>query len=218
MKPSLFVAIEGIDGSGKSTQCERLRDCLRSHNLAVVTCADPGGTEVGDRLRDVLLNYKGYLDPVTETLLFMASRAELVSKVIRPALEEGSVVISDRFLLSNVAYQGYAGGLGRQAIWDAGLVAVGDVLPDLTIILDLTVEKAASRRKAKPDRFEQRSDDYHRAVREGFLAEARRWPEKMKVLDATLPIDEISNRICQLILDQLRTKYGPSALVRSGAH
>src|SRR5688572_6801404 len=101
----------------------------------------------------------------------MASRAELVKQVIRPALDSGSIVLSDRYLLSNVAYQGYAGGLGRDAIWDAGMVAIGDTFPDLIVILDLPAEKAALRRKRKADRVEQRPPQYHEDVRQGFLSE-----------------------------------------------
>jgi dTMP kinase len=218
MKPSLFVAIEGIDGSGKTTQCQKVRDRLQSFGLPVKVCADPGGTELGMRLRDLLLNFHGHIEPVTETLLFMASRAELVAKVIQPSLAEGNIVLSDRYLLSNVAYQGYGGEVGPDAVWEAGLVAVGDVVPDLTIILDLTVEKALSRRKAKPDRVEERPTQFHKAVREGFLVEARRQPDKMKVLDATLPIEEVTNQIYQLIIDRILAKYGPSGLVSAAPH
>jgi len=216
MKPSFFVAIEGIDGSGKTTQCQRVQERLRSLGLSVITCTDPGGTEVGAKVRDLLLNSNGEIEPVTEALLFMASRAELVSKVIQPALATGRVVLSDRFLLSNVAYQGYAGGLGADAIWEAGLVAVGDAVPDLTVILDLPVEAAMARRKAKSDRIEQRPEQFHNAVREGFLAEARRQPERIRVVDARLPIEEVSNRIYQMIVDGLLAKYGPSALAPTG--
>ncbi len=218
MKPSLFIAIEGIDGSGKSTQCQRLQTCLHDRALPVVACADPGGTEFGNRIRELLLHHKGDIDPVTEALLFMASRAELVVQVIRPALEAGNIVLSDRYLLSNVAYQGYAGGLGREAIFNAGLVAAGNLVPDLTIVLDLPVEQAIPRRKAKLDRLEQRPETFHQAVREGFLAEARLHPDRIKVLDATKPIEEVSEQICQLINAELTTRFGPASTIPVCVH
>lgn len=208
MPPPIFVAVEGIDGSGKSTQCQILGNCLKSRNIDVVTCADPGGTEFGLQIRQLLLHSRGDISPVTEALLFMASRAELVAKVIRPALEAGAVVLSDRFLLSNIAYQGYAGGLGREAIFHAGMVAAENLVPDITIVLDLPLEDALKRRKAKADRLEQRPDSYHQAVREGFLAEAQRNPERIAVLDAREPIDTISQKMCALIDAALQKKSG----------
>ena len=146
----MFVSLDGLDGAGKSTQCRRLADWLRGRGRDVVECADPGGTHVGQVVRDVLLDPAHPLCLPAEALLFMASRAQLVDEVIRPALTAGRTVVSDRYLLANVVYQGHAGGLDPQLLWTVGRLAIGDVTPDLTIVLDVPLDKA--RRPAQEDR------------------------------------------------------------------
>jgi dTMP kinase len=187
-----FIALEGIDGTGKSTQCRLLADWLRVRGLAVTQCADPGGTPLGDALRTVVLGGQWEISPIAEALLFMASRAELVRQVIRPALARGHAVVSDRFLLSNVAYQGRAGGLDPAELWRLGLFAAGGVEPDLSIVLDLPVEAAAGRRKPREDRIEGRGPAHHEAVRQGFLAEAAARPDRIVVVDAARPMEAVA--------------------------
>jgi dTMP kinase len=186
-----FISLDGVDGAGKSTQCRLLAQWLRGLGWGVTECTDPGGTTVGAQLRAILLGGQGTLALPCEALLFMASRAQLVAEVIRPALDAGQAVLSDRFLLANVVYQGHAGGLPPDRLWEVGRFATGGLEPDLTLVLDLPLAESLARRKATPDRMESRPEEYHRRVREGFLFEARRQPERICVIDATGPIDVV---------------------------
>jgi dTMP kinase len=197
MARGLFISLDGLDGSGKSTQCRLLADWLRGRGHAVTACADPGGTAIGKAIRELLLNGRQEITVACEALLFLASRAQLTSEIIRPALDAGHVVVSDRFLLANVAYQGYAGGLGPELLWQIGRMATGGWEPDLTLILDLPVEAAQARRKGSLDRFEKRDAAYQSRVRQGFLTEARRDPNRLRVLDASQPVEVVHDRICQ---------------------
>jgi len=203
MSRPFFVSLDGLDGAGKSTQCRLLTDWLREQGRAVVDCVDPGGTEVGVVLRDLLLHERGQLSLPCEALLFMASRAQLVAEVIRPALDAGQCVVSDRFLLANVVYQGHAGGLNPEDLWRVGRVATQGLEPDLTFVLDLPLERATARRKPSSDRLESRHTEYHLKVRQGFLEEAKLHPEKIVVLDAVHSAEEIQSEIrsrCQVLL------------------
>ena len=188
-----FISLDGLDGAGKSTQSRLLADWLRTRGCDVVECADPGGTEIGDVLRQLLLEHRGHMTLPCEALLFMASRAQLVAEVIRPALQAGKTVVCDRFLLANVVYQGHAGGLDPQKLWEIGLLATGGLEPDLTFVLDLPIDAAQSRRKTEADRMERRDGEYFAKVREGFLAEAWRRPERIRVVDARLAVDAIQS-------------------------
>jgi len=194
----VFLSLDGIDGTGKSTQCRLLADWLRGQGHTVVECADPGGTPVGQVIRELLLGHRHALTPACEAYLFMASRAQLVTEIIRPALDAGRVVISDRFLLANVVYQGHAGGLDPEQLWHAGRLGTGGLEPDLTLVLDLSLELAVSRRKLRPglqDRMEGRDEAYRARVRQGFLDEAKRQPQRIRVLDASGDVAEVQERI-----------------------
>jgi len=197
MTRGLFLSLDGIDGGGKSTQCRLLADWLRGRGHTVITCADPGGTPLGDRLREILLHQRGELCLTSEALLFMASRAQLIHTIIRPALEAGQTVLSDRFLLANVVYQGHAGGLDPEQLWQVGLLATGGLEPDLTLVLDLPLEAASTRRRRPVDRIEGRGDDFLARVRHGFQAEAARRPERIKVVDAAEPVETVHALICR---------------------
>jgi dTMP kinase len=192
-----FLSLDGIDGTGKSTQCRLLAEWLRRRGLDVVQCADPGGTAVGDALRDMLLHHRGELTPACEAFLFMASRAQLVAEKVRPALDSGRAVVCDRFLLANVAYQGYGGGLDVQQLWDMGRLSAGGLEPDLTIVLDLRPQAALERRNRTPDRMERRSPEFYQRVREGFLAEAWRRPDRIRVIDAGATVEVVHGLICK---------------------
>jgi len=195
MPRPLFISLDGLDGTGKSTQCRLLADWLRQQGQEVVECADPGGTAVGDAIREILLGQRHDMALPCEALLFMASRAQLAAEVIFPALAAGQSVVSDRYLLANVVYQGHAGGLNPDRLWEIGRLAINGMLPDLTIVLDLPVELALSRLTGPADRMESRDAAFHARVREGFLAEARRHPDTIKVVDANQPIQKVHEQI-----------------------
>jgi dTMP kinase len=190
-----FLSLDGLDGAGKSTQCRLLGQWLRTRGYVVTECVDPGGTEIGQVIRGLLLNHTNDISLPCEALLFMASRAQLVAEVIRPALEAGHAVISDRFLLANVVYQGYGGGLDSARLWDVGLLATGGLEPELTFVLDLPLAAARKRRKSEADRMESRDEAFHERVRAGFLAEAARRPERIVVLDAGQPLETVQEII-----------------------
>jgi dTMP kinase len=197
MARGLFLSLDGLDGTGKSTQCRLLADWLRARGHTVTECADPGGTPVGDVIRTLLLEHRGEMSLTCEAFLFMASRAQLAAEVIRPALEGGQVVVSDRFILANVVYQGHAGGLDPEKLWEIGRLSSGGLEPDLTIVLDLPPDAARRRRGRPADRMENRAADYQQRVREGFLSEARRRPERIRVVDASGSVEEVHAQICQ---------------------
>jgi len=187
--------MDGLDGCGKSTQVENLADRLGSLGIKATTCVDPGGTEIGKLLREILLHHKTYIATRCEALLFMASRAQLVDQVILPALEKGEVVISDRYLFANIVYQGYAGGLDPDQLWQTGLLSTGGIIPDITFLLDLPVMVSRQRVGKPSDRMEQRSFEYFEKVRRGFLTEAEVGRQKTMVVDALLPVSVISDLI-----------------------
>jgi dTMP kinase len=182
----MFFSFDGVDGVGKSTQIELFCRWLEEQGHAVLCCRDPGSTQLGERLRELVLQDSGTpIARVSEMLLYMASRAQLVAQVIRPALAAGKTVISDRFLLANVVYQGYAGGLNVEQLWQVGEVATGGLHPDLTIVLDMDASAARNRRMEQTlDRMESQGLDFLRRVRDGFLEEARLARERIVVIDA----------------------------------
>lgn len=189
-----FLTLEGPEGAGKTLQSERLAVELRAIGHDVVVTREPGGTQLGERLRDLLLARDDVaIDPIADALLFNAARAQLVAEVIRPALEAGRVVVCVRFADSTLAYQGYGSGVDIDALRALASIATGDLAPDRTILLDLPPEDGL-RRKAPADqtRFEASFDlDFHRRVRAGFLDLARREPARVAVIDARRAVDEV---------------------------
>ena len=195
--PGLFFSIDGGDGVGKSTQSETFCQWLRGQGREVVACRDPGSTKLGDAVRDILLNRHDLaIHRRSEMLLYMAARAQIVEEIIRPALEQGKIVVSDRYLLANVVYQGYGGGLDVETLWQVGRVSTGGLMPDLTIVLDLPAKTAAARINRQLDRMEQQGAAFHARVREGFLTEAGRCPG-IVVINAAASIDEVQTAIRQ---------------------
>lgn len=181
----MFVVLDGIDGAGKSTQIAMLRDFLVARGNAVFCTRDPGSTRLGDAVREILLHREDIpLSMTSEMLLYMAARAQLVEEQIRPALQQGEIVLCDRFLLANVVYQGCAGGLDIQTLWQVGQVATGGLMPDVTIVLDLEVEKASARMQRGLDRLEKRGRDYFQRVRDGFRNQLTRCPGVTLLVDA----------------------------------
>lgn len=196
----IFVSLDGVDGAGKSTQVKLLMEWFHHRGRQVITPRDPGSTKLGEALRDILLHRQEIpLDVTAEMLLYMASRAQLMAEVIRPALAEGQVVIADRFLLANVVYQGCAGGENIEHIWQVGEIATGGLLPQLTCILDLPVEVAMSRLTGGLDRLESRGVEYMHKVRQGFLAQRGRLGSAAEVINAQLSPDQMHTQIVDAI-------------------
>ncbi|NBW85268.1 MAG: dTMP kinase [Planctomycetia bacterium] len=196
MPAARFISLDGIDGAGKSAQIGPLVDWLRGRGLVVTTCRDPGSTATGDAIRAILLDrHDLHLDSRAEMLLYMAARAQLVAEVIRPALARGEWVVSDRYLLANIVYQGHAGGLDPGVIRDIGNVATGGLAPDLVLVLDVDLETAA-RRLARPlDKLENRGDGYRARLRAGYQAEAAADPARIQIVDAAAGVEEVAARI-----------------------
>jgi dTMP kinase len=191
----LFFTFDGIDGAGKSTQMTLFVQWLRERGLTVSTCRDPGTTPLGEAVREILLGAEYRIDNRAEMLLYMACRAQLVQEVIRPTLERGETIVSDRFILANVAYQGSAGAMEPDVIWQVGEIATGQLLPDLTFVLDLDPESAAMRLGDNHDRMEARGLAYFANVRNGFLQQAACFPDSHCIVDASRTVEEIQTQI-----------------------
>ena len=194
----LFITFEGGDGSGKSTQAGLLAQWLTEQGRTVVRTREPGGSDVGVEIRNLVLHHRGHIDPRSEALLYAADRAQHIATVVRPALERGDVVIQDRYFDSSVAYQGAGRVLDAKEIRDLSLWATESLLPDVTVLLDLDENVARTRLDAadKPfDRLENEKAEFHSRVRAGFLALANAEPKRFLVLDATQPIDELAQAI-----------------------
>ncbi|MFO7905141.1 MAG: dTMP kinase [Planctomycetota bacterium] len=202
----MFFSFDGVDGAGKSTQIELFRRWLEQEQRRVELCRDPGSTELGERLRRIVLENSDIpIDRTSEMFLYMASRAQLVKQVIRPALAAGKTVISDRFLLANVVYQGYAGGLDVGQLWRVGEVAVGGLHPDVTIVLDLDVTAAQQRIERSLDRMEAQGAEFLERVRHGFLREAQLDHERIIVIDANRPVDAVQHEIRSAVTDWMKS-------------
>jgi len=196
----MFFSFDGIDGVGKSTQVRLFEERLRDRGFDVVVCRDPGSTPLGERVREVLLSSDS-ATPIgrrSEMLLYMAARAQLVEEVIRPALDSGRTVVADRYLLANVVYQGHAGGLDPQQIWQVGQVATAGLMPDCVFVLDMPVEAADQRLKRSLDRMESQGGEYRDRLRKGFLEEAKKSEGKIHVVDASRPIEVVQAEIWRI--------------------
>ena len=198
-----FIVFEGGEGSGKSTQEGLLADALSARGRTVVRTREPGGTPAAEAIRAIVLSpdYAG-LDPRAEALLFAAARGEHVARVVRPALERGDVVICDRYLDSSVAYQGFARGLGPRRVRDLSLWATGDLLPDLTVVLDIDPAEGLARFDER-DRLEAEPLEYHQQVRAAYLALAEQEPERYLVVPARDSVDSIAATILSRVLSEL---------------
>jgi dTMP kinase len=185
-----FIVFEGGDGAGKSTQVALLREALERAGRAVTVTRQPGGTPLGQQIRDLVLHGE-HVAPRAEALLFAADKAHHVDMLIRPALQRGEVVISDRYTDSSVAYQGAGRDLGAQEVHDLNMWAVQDLVPDLTVVVDISAEEGRRRRGEVHDRLESEEDAFHEAIRQHFLSMARGNPERYLIVDGTAPPEQI---------------------------
>ncbi len=198
MNPGLFITFEGIEGSGKSTQQRRLAEHLQGLGHDVVCTREPGGTPTGDRIRAILLDPSlPELNATTEMLLFAASRAQHVRELLQPSLARGAVVLCDRYLHSSLAYQAWARELGRDVVLAANAPAVDGLLPDLVLLLDMSVEEAFARaaERGRFDRIEQAGRTFHEAVRGGFHRERALDPDRFVTIDATKAPDQVFEQV-----------------------
>ncbi len=195
-----FIVFDGPDGSGKSTQFSRFAEYCRLQGLTVCEVREPGGTSIGEQIRNILL------DPANtemtlrcEMMLYMASRSQLVEQTIQPALSRAEVVLADRFISSTLAYQGTAGGLDEQEIFAVGGVAVGNHWPDLTVVFDVDEKTAAHRLNPLLDRMEQKGAEFHRKVRSGYHAQVQAHPDRYVMIDATVDAETVFSSLLQAI-------------------
>lgn len=194
-----FITFEGSEGCGKSTQSKMLCRYLKRKGLRVLFLREPGGTAASEKIRNMLLDPKSRIAPVAETLLYMAARAQVVEELIRPALDEGKIVVCDRFLDSTIAYQGFGLGLDIKMIRQVGNFATGKIAPDLTILLDLAVHKGLKHRAGNSDRIERRSLKYHLRVRKGYLYLAKHDPTRIKVVKVDDDKNQTQERVRKII-------------------
>ena len=191
----LFITIEGPDGSGKSTQIEYIREYLNAHGFESIFTREPGGTPVSEKIRAIILDKNNSeIAPMTEALLYAASRAQHVAQLIGPALERGKIVVCDRFLDSSIVYQAYARGLGK-CVNAINQYAIGEYTPDITFLLRLSAEEGMSRLSGHKDRLESEDISFHRKVAEGYDALQRTFPERIVAIDATKSKEEVRDEI-----------------------
>lgn len=209
----LFLTLEGGDGSGKSTQAEALTRWLEGRGRTVLRTREPGGTDVGVEIREIVLHHRGDIAPRAEALLFAADRAHHIATVVRPGLARGDVVIQDRYLDSSVAYQGAGRVLEASEVRQLSLWATGGLLPDLTVLLDLDETVARERlddARTRYDRLEAEAGSFHARVRAAYLGLAEAEPERFLVLDAAAPVDDIA----AAIRARVQPLLGPSSSCR----
>ena len=194
----IFISMEGPDGSGKTTQIDLLKKYLESIGYEIIVTREPGGTAISEAVRNIILN-KDYTEMsyMTEALLYASARAQLVSEVIKPAIDSGKAVISDRFVDSSAVYQGMARGLGVDNVYKINEFAIQGIMPDLTIHLDLPAKVGIGRKKeqAELDRMELETIDFHEKVAEGYRSLAKLAPERIRTIDATQEIEKIHHEI-----------------------
>ncbi len=195
-----FITFEGIEGSGKSTQAALLKAFLEAQGLEVLVTREPGGSPIGEQIRQILLDPGNHgMVPLAELLLYEASRCQHVEAVIRPALDDGKTVICDRFFDASTAYQGYARGLGIKMVGKLNLVATGGRKPDLTLVLDLPVNVGLRRLGRNLDRIEREAVEFHDRVRQGYLRIAEDEPDRVKVVDAAGTADDTFSDVKRLV-------------------
>lgn len=203
-----FFSLEGIDGSGKSTQIDMLIASLEAEGYSVVKLREPGGAKISERIRELLLDpsFKGIMSDKTELLLYNAARAQVIAEIIQPALDAGKIVIADRFAWSTYAYQGYARGLGAELVQSLTEITCGSCFPELTVVLDISVEASRARtakRGEAPDRLESEKTEFFERVRAGYLAAARDYSDCISAIDADRTPEEVYKDLYALVKSRL---------------
>ena len=209
MKKGFLISFEGGEGCGKSTQIKKFTQYLKEQGVDFLLTREPGGTELGEEIRNILLNYKGDISPLTEFFLFCVSRSKLINEVVKPALEEGKVVVMDRYFDSSIAYQGYAGGVDINKIIQTTKFVTDGVEPDLTFLLDLKTEVGMQRKQKDEnlknfDRIERKSLSFHEKVHDGYLEIAKKFPNRIVVIDASQSPDEVFNNIKEIYQKRIK--------------
>lgn len=206
----MFITLEGGEGSGKTTQTKLLTQFLQGLGHQVVQTHEPGGTVIGQKIREILLDTKNFrIYALTELLLYQADRAQHLEEIVKPALTEGKVVVCDRFYDATVAYQGFGRGIDKGLIYRLNLLTCSQLKPDLTLILDLDVRQGLSRAitaAGKADRIEMERLEFHERVRQGYLRIAKEEPDRVKIIDGSKGIEEVHQIICSLIMANIKTK------------
>lgn len=203
-KKGLFITFEGTDGSGKSTQQKMAAEYFDNKGYEIILTRDPGGTPLGQKIREILLHHDGKIAPYCELFLYLADRAQHINEKIIPALNEGKVVLCDRYVDSTLAYQGYARGLSTEEILMLNNIVAQSLMPDLTFVFDVSTDVADKRVGETKDRMESEAKDFHQKVREGFMDLAKKYPERIKVIDANQTIDKVHSDVIKILNNYLK--------------
>ncbi len=199
MKKGLFITFEGADGCGKTTQIKLLDEYLKKNGYSTLLTREPGAAGLGVKLREILLNYDGEVSPQAESFLFLADRAQHVDCIIKPAINEGKVILCDRHTDSTVAYQGYGRVLDLDRIYYLNNIATGGLKPDLTIVFDIDIETSMKRVGSQKDRMESAGVEFFNRVRNGYLEIAKKEPERVKVINSSDTIENIHKKVVELV-------------------
>lgn len=203
MKKGLFITLEGADGCGKTTQLNLLKEYLTSRGYEIVVTREPGGKGLGEKLREILLNYDGEVSDRCEAFLYLADRAQNIDTIIKPAINSGKIVLCDRHTDSSVAYQGYGREQNIDNINMLNELAVNGVHPDLTIVFDIDTETSMARVGAEKDRLESAGIEFHKRVRNGYLEIAKKNPQRIKVVDASQAIEDVQRDVIKIVEEVL---------------
>ncbi len=203
MKKGLFITFEGADGCGKTTQLNLLKTYLENKGYDVLLTREPGGKGLGEKVREILLNYDGEVSDRCESFLFLADRAQNIDIIVKPAIEQGKIVLCDRHTDSTAAYQGYGRGLDLDEIHMLNNLATGNKKPDLTLVFDVDIETSMNRVGSEKDRMESSGAEFFNRVRNGYLELAKQEPERIKVVNSTKSIEEVYKDVIKIIEDKL---------------
>ena len=199
MKKGLFITFEGIDGCGKTTQIELLKEELEKKGYTVLLTREPGAKGLGEKFREILLNYDGEVSSNCESFLFLADRAQHIDTIIKPAINNGTIVLCDRHTDSTVAYQGYGRELDLEQIYQLNKIATNGIVPDITFILDIDIETSLQRIGKGRDRMENAGREFFERVRNGYIEISKQEPKRVKLLNGKSPIEEIQNTISNYV-------------------